>query len=414
MPIPSALTPPLVALLAASAVAIQSHGHSHRQAERQALPKPETEPGESRFLTNPVQLTFADDFVKAGESYFSPDGNRVIFQAVSVDTDTIDSDIYGMYLADFVDGQIQDPIEISRPGTANTCGWFHPKTSNKIIFGSTIDGPGNANPPGYQRGSGRYRWAFPSEMEVVVYGLPFAVKPDEGGSPYGYWGNGDVWSTKVFEKPGYTAECSYSPDGRYILYANVDEAKSNEVGRPDADLWVFDTETEKHTLIVEAEGYDGGPFFSPDGTWICYRSDRRGDNLLQLFVAELSYDDSGAITGIAREIQLTDNQHVNWAPFFHPSGDFLVYASSAVSHRNYEVFAIGFDPEDPRPTKPVRLTFAEGFDGLPVFDSDGDRMMWTAQRGDDTRWGGRASSQLWIADFDADAVRKALAEANAE
>ncbi len=360
--------------------------------------------GESRFLADSVQLTFAEDFVKAGESYFSHDGKLIVFQGVPVPADGEEpSPHYGMYVTSYTGSSVGSTWLISPGDSANTCGWFHPHDSSRLLFGSTLVPPSEENVPGYQRSSGRYSWAFPSEMEVIEQAIP---------SLDGFETN-DIAPSIVFEKPGYTAECSYSPDGRHILYANVDETKSNELGRADADLWIYDTQTEQHTLIVEAEGYDGGPFFSPDGTWICYRSDRRGDNLLQLFVAELDFDESGAITGITREVQLTDNQHVNWAPFFHPSGDFLVYASSEVSHRNYEVFAIRFDENDPKPTTPVRVTYADGFDGLPVFNPDGTKMMWTAQRGDDTQWGGRASSQLWIADFDADAVRLALAEANA-
>ena len=40
-----------------------------------------------------------------------------------------------------------------------------------------------------------------------------------------------------------------------------------------------------------------------------------------------------------------------------------------------------------------RITHAAKFDGLPVFNADGSRMMWTSQRGADQ------SSQVWLADF---------------
>ena len=36
--------------------------------------------------------------------------------------------------------------------------------------------------------------------------------------------------------------------------------------------------------ITDAPGYDGGPFFSPDGKRIIYRSDRKENDLLQIFV----------------------------------------------------------------------------------------------------------------------------------
>ena len=37
---------------------------------------------ESVFLTGHHQITFEDDFLKAGESYFSDDGSRIIFQGI--------------------------------------------------------------------------------------------------------------------------------------------------------------------------------------------------------------------------------------------------------------------------------------------------------------------------------------------
>ena len=92
--------------------------------------------------------------------------------------------------------------------------------------------------------------------------------------------------------------------------------------------------------------------------------------------------EEGLPSGIQAEFALTADRHVNWAPFFHPSGDWLVYATSRVSHRNYEVFA-SLSLETCRSKKSRRITNANGFDGLPVFNPEGSMMMWTAQRGQD-------------------------------
>lgn len=339
---------------------------------------------ESHALRHAVQLTFADRFFKAGESYFSPDDSKIIFQAVEKpEAGQTPEDFYGMYVGDVVrddQGRITGLTNFKRlspEGSANTCGWFHPTRPGVVLFGSTLGSPSENTAPGYQRGSGRYRWMFPPEMDIVTCDLAQAD------------GTADTLRTIVGDPEGYLAECSYSPDGRHLLYCSLEENQG--------DLFTYDTKTHTKTHLVDAPGYDGGPFFSPDGKRICYRSDRRGNNLLQIYIAELEFNEQGAVVGVKREFQLTDNAHVNWAPYWHPAGQHLVYTTSEIGHRNYEVFIVDADPGNDGPvkygTRKRRLTVADGFDGLPVFDSKGTTMLWTSQRSEDAR------SQLWVAEF---------------
>ena len=46
----------------------------------------------------------------------------------------------------------------------------------------------------------------------------------------------------------------------------------------------MDADGKNARRITQAKGYDGGPFFSPDGKRIIYRSDRKGNDLLQVYV----------------------------------------------------------------------------------------------------------------------------------
>lgn len=356
---------------------------------------------EAPILTNTVVLTSRDVFLKAGEQYFSADGEWMIFQATPVPPAGQEPDPhYSMYVVKLGrddDGNITgagDPVRVSVPGSANTCGWFHPTRKGEIMFGSTLVPPGAGISPGYKGpNQSKYTWEFPHEMEVVTR----TVAAAGAGT--------DSESAPLFTRSGYDAECSYSPDGRYVLYAHVDEERSAKLGRPDADLYIYDTQTKSQIPMVVQDGYDGGPFFSPDMSWICYRSDRHGDANLQLFVGEIDYGPDGAIKGIKREVQLTNNEAVNWAPYFHPSGRFLVYTSSELGHTNYEVFAIEFDPDKPMDELwKVRITRAEGFDGLPVFSPDGKHMIWCAQRGELADGESRPSSQIWATTFNAKAL----------
>jgi hypothetical protein len=342
---------------------------------------------ERGLLENHVQLTSSEMFRKAGECYFSPDDTQIIFQAVErLDDPESEERFYQMYVADLVfeagtASGIANVRRLSPPGSSNTCGWFHPTEPGVVIFGSTVVPPSNPDKTGYQRESSRYSWQFPQEMDIVRCDLARA----DGTA---------ATLERIVESPtAYLAECVLRGDGRYLVYCEhqVDEGSSG------GDLFVRDLESGARVNVTGSEGYDGGPFWSPDGRRLCYRSDRRGDDLLQVFVAELAFDEAGAPTGVAREFQLTDNVHVNWAPYWHPNGRYLVYTTSELGHDNYEVFVIDADANTGGTTKygtrRRRVTYAPKFDGLPVFNTDGSRMMWTTQRGSDR------SSQVWIADF---------------
>lgn len=363
---------------------------------------------EAPLLTGHVQITSRDMFLKAGEAYFdhATPPQWVIFQAVPVPVAGEKEDpFYAMYVAKLTRdtaGKVtgtETPVRISPPGSANTCGWFDPQNLSRVIYGSTVGEPGNDQKSGFQVGSRKYVWMFPDEMEIVEQNV-FAVGGGAGSTNY-LRGPAKQESSprKLFELPNYDAECSFTRDGKFVLYAHVRDEPTR--GRPDADIFVYDMEKKTHTPLVVADGYDGGPFFSPDDKWICYRSDRRGDDLLQLFIAELDWQ-GGKPVGIKREIQLTDDSAVNWAPYWHPSGKFLVYGSSAVDptrHSNYEIFAVEVNPAKPSgQLRQRRVTFGSGADVLPVFSDDGKLMMWTAQRGPMVEGDPKPSSQVWVAE----------------
>lgn len=373
---------------------------------------------EAPALTGHVRLTRPDQFSKAGEAYFSPDGAWIVFQAVEVGQPA--NAPYAMYVAKLERNEagditgLEEPILVSPPGAANTCGWFHPTDPTRVMFGSTLRAPESEDAPGFKVGQGRYLWAFPEEMEVATRTIPVRWIEKNGG-----WPGTDApadWDRPVpiFERPGYDAECTWSPDGRLVLYAHVEPTAIDAKGdRPpgDADIWVYDTRTGQHTILVSEPGYDGGPFFSADGRWICYRSDRAQNDHLQLYIAELAFDANGAPTGITREIQLTDNEHVNWCPFWHPSGRFLLYATSELGHQNYEVFAIDADPALPLAERArIPVTRLDGADVLPAFDASGRWMMWTSRRQAPGETGS-SSTQLWVARFNPGAVEQSLMEA---
>jgi Tol biopolymer transport system component len=343
-------------------------------------PPPASETG---VLSDVRQLT--QDFDRAGEAYFSPDMHWIIFQATPRGEEN-----YQMYVAPLRDGKTGKPVKISPAPSKNTCGFFSPD-GKSLIFASTAgkeSAPASSpaasttvtpattqSSPGYQRSTGTYRWEFPPEMEIFrADGWEDAVRAAESAGAI------DLAKHALTDNHAYDAECAFSPDGQWIVF------NSNRTG--DGELYVMRANGSDVVQLTHTKGYDGGPFFSPDGKRLVYRSDRAGNDLLQIYVAEVVRDRFGNITGLRNERQLTNDQNVNWGPYWHPNGKHIIYATSAQGHQNYELYLMRSDG-----SRKMRITFTPGFDGLPVFSPDGKSLMWSSKRTPD------GTTQVFLARF---------------
>ena len=329
----------------------------------------DTDRSRETSLSDVVQLT--SGFDRAGEAYFSPDANWIIFQATPKGEKH-----YAMYVAklqkkgDRSTGA-DTPRRISAPNSRNTCGFFSPD-GKSLIFASTAgkEKPDDGTTAGYQRQGGNYRWDFPEGQEI------FRIEnlAEQLAKP------GDLKATPITDNNAYDAEGAFSPDGKWIVFGSRRDG--------DSDLYVMKADGSNVVRLTDKKGYDGGPFFSPDGKRVIYRSDRKGNDLLQVFTADLAFDDKGNVTGITNEKQLTDDANVNWGPYFHPDGKHIVYATSAHGHQNYELYSMRDDG-----SHKTRITYSQGFDGLPVFSPDGKLMMWSSKRSPDN------TTQIFVAKF---------------
>lgn len=326
-------------------------------------------------MNDVVQLT--SGFDRAGEAYFSADGNWIIFQATPRGEQH-----YQMYLArlrrsgDRI-AALDEPVRITPPNSRNTCGYFSPD-GRSVVFASTAGKEDPDEPAaGYQRQGGSYRWDFPQGMEIF--------RADDWQSAVANAPRGGALNLArhpITNNNAYDAEGAYSPDGKWIVFGSRRDG--------DSELYVMRPDGSHPVRLTNVKGYDGGPFFSPDGKRMVYRSDRKGNDLLQVFTARLTFDPGGNITGITDERQLTDDENVNWGPFWHPDGRHLVYATSAHGHQNYEVYWMRDDGSGK-----TRVTHSPGFDGLPAFSPDGKHLMWSSKRTPDN------TTQVFVARFTA-------------
>ena len=77
--------------------------------------------------------------------------------------------------------------------------------------------------------------------------------------------------------------------------------------------------------------------------------------------------------------QLTSNGAANFAPYFHPNGRQIIFASNVNNQNprspNFDLYLINRDG-----TGLEQVTFDEGFDGFPMFTNDGKKIIWGSNR----------------------------------
>tara|TARA_R110002049_G_scaffold2750_2_gene21722 strand:+ start:596432 stop:599431 length:3000 start_codon:yes stop_codon:yes gene_type:complete len=332
---------------------------------------------ESLFLGNVRQLTFEGR--RAGEGYFSADGKRMVFQSERDPANPF----YQIYLTDLETGDIQ---RVSPGHGKTTCAWIHP-AGDRVLFASTQDDPDavkkqkaeiDLRESGQQR---RYAWDYDPAFELYERGPDGEYK-------------------QLTDAKGYDAEASYSPDGKQIAFASNRKAYTSELSPREKqqfeidpafmiDIYVMNADGTNIRQLTDVPGYDGGPFFSPDGSRICWRRFSEDGATAEIYTMKTDGTDVRRLTQIGA---------MSWAPFFHPSGDYLIFTTNKHGFANFELYLVRADGEG----EPVRVTSTDGFDGLPVFLPDGNRLSWTSNRT------AQKQSQIFIADWDDAEARRQL------
>jgi Tol biopolymer transport system component len=301
-------------------------------------------PGE-KHLKNIRQLTFGG---QNAEAYFNHDASQIIFQS---SRDGHDCDAIFI-----MNGDGSGVHQVSSGKGTTTCSFIQPD-GKAIIYASTHLG-GDSCPPKPDMSRG-YVWALYKSYDI------FKAAPD-GSNPI-----------RLTETDGYDAEAVYSFDGKRIIFTSVRSG--------DLDLYMMDPDGKNVEQITNLPGYDGGAWFSWDGKWICWRASRptgeaftEYQNLLKEGLIKPSKLEIQVMNLADRKaIQLTSNGAANFAPFFHPDGKRVIFASNVndPKKRNFDLYMVDIA------TKTVeQITFNETFDGFPMFSPDGKKLVFGSNR----------------------------------
>jgi Tol biopolymer transport system component len=321
-------------------------------------------------LKNLRQLTFGGD---NAEAYWSPDGEMLVFQANNSEWATQCDQIFVMPAAGLASQETVAPLVSTGKGRT-TCSYFMPD-GKSIVYASTHETNENCPPTPERRADGKYVWPIYNSFDIYQADL-----------------KGNILK-KLTDEPGYDAEATVSPKGDKIVFTSIRSG--------DLELYTMDLDGSNVNQVTDGLGYDGGAFFSPDGSKLIFRASRPKTaeeikeykqllagglvqpTKMELFVCNI---DGSELT------KITELGNANWAPYFHPSGEKVIFSSNHTSERGFpfNLFMVNLDGSGL-----TQITFDDTFDSFPMFSPDGKQLVFASNRNN----GGTRDTNLFIADW---------------
>jgi TolB protein len=325
---------------------------------------------EEKHLSNLKQLTFGGN---NAEAYFSRDDKKISYQSDYVQWGVQCDQIFVM---DVKKG-LKDPKKrqglVSTGLGRTTCSFFMPN-GKEVLYASTHERGGHACPAPPEMGK-KYLWPIYDTFDIYVADLKGKVK------------------RKLTDSPGYDAEATVSPDGKKIVFTSTRNG--------DLDLYTMNIDGSEVKQITFELGYDGGAFFSPDSKKLVFRASRFNseeerveykENLKKNLVAPTNMEIFTCNVDGSDLKQITRLGKANWAPYFTPKGDKIIFSSNHHSERGYDfqLYMINLDG-----TGLSKITTESNFNAFPMFSYDGKKLIFSSNRNN----GGTRDTNLFIADW---------------
>jgi len=183
---------------------------------------------------------------------------------------------------------------------------------------------------------------------------------------------------QLTQGPGYNAEATLSYDGKRIVFTSTRDG--------DLDIYTMDPDGYGVKRLTQDLGYDGGPFFSPDGHWIVYRAHHPTSEdeiarykalLAEGLVEPLQMDLFVMRADGSERKKITQLGGASFAPSFFPDSRRIIFASNYENPHTsqFELYAIDRDGNHLE-----RITQVGGFQAFPMFSPDGKRLVFASNR----------------------------------
>ncbi len=324
---------------------------------------------QEKHLANVRQLTFGGD---NAEAYWSFDDSMLVMQITNEKLNAACDQIF-LFEIDKADWCYK-PKMVSTGKGRTTCSYFLPGDTT-FLYASTHLAGDSCPPKPAPRADHKYVWPIYDSFDIFVADLKGNVKK------------------QLTNTPGYDAEATLSRKGDKIVFTSMRSG--------DLELYTMNIDGSDVKQITNGLGYDGGAFFSPDGTKLIFRASRpKTEEEIKEYKYLLK---EGLVMPTKMELyicnadgsdkkQLTNLGKANWAPFFHPSGNKVIFSSNHASEKGYHfnLYMINLDG-----TGLEQITYDNVFDAFPVFSNNGKQIVFSSNRNN----GGTHNTNTFVADW---------------
>jgi dipeptidyl aminopeptidase/acylaminoacyl peptidase len=166
----------------------------------------------------------------------------------------------------------------------------------------------------------------------------------------------------VIEKIPIIEDVSWSPDGRQVVYTSTASGRQN--------VWVTDVDSLKSRSVAPSQDDQSSPQWGPDGKQVLFLADRAGDELYDVFVADVA---SGQVRNVTSSPERSE-RFATWSP----DGRQIAYSSRERNAEGYSIAVI--DVKDGK-QRTLAETHADGHTLMaPFWSPQGDWIYYHDQK----------------------------------
>jgi Tol biopolymer transport system component len=189
---------------------------------------------------------------------------------------------------------------------------------------------------------------------------------------------------RITDNGKYDAEPVVSSDGRQVVFGSQRDG--------NFDVYLMNADGSNVRRLTDRRGYNGGPWFSPDGKKIAWRAwypeteaekAQWRDCMTKNYILAVPLDLWVMDADGSNKRMILHNGATNFAPSWHPDGNRIIFASNMddwhadirLYGHNFELYLINVDG-----TGLERITHNNVFDSFPMFSPDGRKLVWASNR----------------------------------